>query len=276
MSLFRKNQVKKCSTIILCSLMFILLISLEACTQEASQPPSEIFSLTGPRLVFLYRNAKYSFTVLNTEKEPRKAGEVTATLSQEFDFISSSPKAVFTPAKGDSPALVTWQLGDIAPGGKVEIELKLRGKARGQARIYSKLTFSGATLRTASLETKVIGVPAMHISSYDTEDPVEVGKQTIYVIEARNEGTFPCTNVTLESKIPEVMEFVSAEGPVEFKHNAGSTHFEPFPILQPGEKLTYKVVCNAVKAGFAKHTATLTFDQFEKPLIDEEGTSCYE
>ena len=276
MSLFRKNQVKKCSTIILCSLMFVLLISLEACTQEESQPPSEIFSLTGPRLVYLYRNAKYSFTVLNTEKELRKAGEVTAALSQEFDFISSSPKGVFTPANGDSPALVVWQLGDIALGGKVEIELKLMGKARGQARIYSKLTFSGATLRTASLETKVIGVPVIHISTYDTEDPVEVGNQTIYVIEARNEGTSPSTNVIVKSELPAEMEFVSAEGPVEFDYKSGSVDFDAYPILQPGEKLVYKVVCKSVKSGSAKHTATLTYDQFEKPIIDEEGTSCYE
>ncbi len=272
----RRAQIKKWSTIILCSLLLIMMISLEACTQEKPQPSSQIFSSSGPRLMYLHRSANYKIAVFNVEKESKKAGKVTTTITQEFEFISAGLNGVFTPAGENTLASVVWQLGDVAPGGKVEIELKLRGKARGRARIDSKLTFSEATLRTATLETKIIGVPAMHISSYDTEDPVEIGKQTIYVIEAQNEGTSPCTNVTLESKIPKEMEFVSAEGPEDFKHNAGLIHFEPFPILHPGEKLTYKVVCKALKAGSAKHTATLTFDQFEQPLIDEEGTSCYE
>ena len=48
------------------------------------------------------------------------------------------------------------------------------------------------------------------------------------------------------------------------------------PILQPGEKPVYKVVCKVIKAGSARHAAILTYDEFDKPMIDEEGTSCYE
>ncbi|MFH2144827.1 MAG: hypothetical protein ABII75_02195 [Candidatus Omnitrophota bacterium] len=272
----RKTQLNKRSAILIDSLIFVIMISLAACTSAKPQPSPEIFSLAGPRLLFLNRSANYKITVLNTKKEPEKEGEVTARLSKEFAYISSTPKGVFTPAKEDSLASVAWRLGEIAPGDNVEIELELRAAATGRARIDSKLFFSEGEPLMAIVETQITGIPAIHISSYDTEDPVEVGKQTIYVIEARNEGTSPCTNVAIESKIPKEMEFVAAEGPTGFKHKSGLTRFETVPILQPGEKLTYKVVSKCIKAGSAKHTAILAFDQFKQPIMDEEGTSCYE
>jgi len=274
----RKMQINKWGAIIMSGLIFVIMISLAACTSAKPQPPPEIFSLAGPRLMYLHRSGNYKITVVNTEKEPKRGGEVTATLPQNLEYISSEPIGAFTPVKGDALASVAWHLGEIAPGDNVEIELELRAAATGRARIDSKLLFSEGEPLMAIVETQITGIPAIHISSYDTEDPVEVGKQTIYVIEARNEGTSPCTNVAVESKIPKEMEFVSAEGPYgdSLEHKAGLTRFETVPILQPGEKLTYKVVSKCIKAGSAKHTAILTFDQFEQPIMDEEGTSCYE
>ncbi|MDD5644790.1 MAG: hypothetical protein PHO00_05020 [bacterium] len=115
----------------------------------------------------------------------------------------------------------------------------------------------------------------MQISTYDTEDPVEVGGNATYVVEIRNEGTSPCTNVKLESKVPDKMEFVSAEAPVNFTCESGSVDFEPYPFLPSGDKITYAITCKVLKEGSTKHTAVLTYDQSEQPIIDEEGTSCY-
>ena len=102
-----------------------------------------------------------------------------------------------------------------------------------------------------------------------------MGKQTIYVVDVRNEGTSPCTNVLMESAIPENMEFVSATGPTPHKFEAGKVRFGPVPILQPGDKVTYKIVCRATKGGCAVHSATVKFDQFTQAIRVEEGTSIY-
>ncbi len=120
----------------------------------------------------------------------------------------------------------------------------------------------------------------MHLQSYDTEDPVEVGKQTIYFVETRNEGTSAVTNVQLTNNIPEEMEFVSAAGPTEYEVNGRVVTFKPYASLPPGEKLVYKIVCKAVSLGdakgSAKNRAILKHDEFEHEIIDEEGTSVYE
>jgi hypothetical protein len=71
----------------------------------------------------------------------------------------------------------------------------------------------------AFLEIEIIGIEAMHISIYDTEDPVQVGKTTMYVIEVRNVGTANC-RLNCTSRIPEEMEYVKAEVPgVSFKQD---------------------------------------------------------
>ncbi|BBM87176.1 hypothetical protein UABAM_05579 [Candidatus Uabimicrobium amorphum] len=107
---------------------------------------------------------------------------------------------------------------------------------------------------------------------------MELGQQTIYVVTVRNEGTSAITNVTLRNSIPQQMEFIKAEGPSNFTFyaNSGKLESHSVAILQPGEKLTYKIVCKAIKEGSAKNTARVKYDQFNKEIIDEEGTSLYQ
>jgi uncharacterized repeat protein (TIGR01451 family) len=105
---------------------------------------------------------------------------------------------------------------------------------------------------------------------------MEVGKITIYVIETRNEGTGPCTGISMTSVIPEEMEFVKCEGPgVACKFEEGQVLFETVPILAPGAKLVYKTYCKAIKVGSAKHRAILKYNEFTTSIINEEGTSVY-
>lgn len=117
--------------------------------------------------------------------------------------------------------------------------------------------------------------PAMHFNSYDTEDPIFLGKETVYVIAARNEGTSPCTNIKLENYISKKMKFVSASGPSKYTYKSGKLTFAPVPTLLPGKVLRYKVKVSALKAGFSKNIAIFQYDQFSKKLFVEESTTIY-
>lgn len=245
-------------------------------TTNVVAPTLEI-TKTGPRLVFLHKSIDYKITIEN--KGDGSALDVTVidTIPAEMDYISSTPAGIF---KGrEKPATATWKFPEIKAGSKIEIALTLHGKLVGRCKNIAKMFSSTDPLLreplTAEAQTQIMGVPAMHISSYDTEDPCEVGSQTIYVIEVRNEGTSPCTSVKMTCTVPEEMEFVSAEGPTPFKFEAGIVNFEDVAIVQPAGRVVYKVVCKAVKAGSAKHRATLRFAQFEREIIDEEGTSVF-
>lgn len=234
----------------------------------------------GQSLIFLNKPAEYIISIVNEGTGSAKDMVLVDILPKYLDYISTAPKGIFKPAKGEELATITWKLGDIQPKQEINIKLNVRANATGRCTNTAKLRSDSQEppsipTMEASYDTTIMGVPAMHINSYDTEDPVEVGKQTIYVVETRNEGTSSCTNVIMTDYIDDEMEFVSASGPTGFKIEGNKVSFEPVPILQPGEKLTFKYVVKAVKEGSSKNKAVLKYDQFTKEIIDEEGTSVY-
>ncbi|WP_372371704.1 hypothetical protein [Candidatus Uabimicrobium sp. HlEnr_7] len=124
------------------------------------------------------------------------------------------------------------------------------------------------------------------MSAYDTDDPCAVGMRTTYVITILNEGTFIITNAKLTNRIPKQMKFIKAEvdapknkqaNKIEYRYNKEEhqIHFDSIVFLPPGDKVIYKIVCEAIKEGSAKNTAYVIYDQFKKRIIDEEGTSIY-
>jgi uncharacterized repeat protein (TIGR01451 family) len=246
------------------------------------QGPDLRISKEGPRMVYLHRPVVYKIIITNTGEGPAKAMEMVETLPANLDYVSSKPRGVFKPSIGKTLATVSWQFQEIPPKGKIEIDLTLRAKTLGRCRTSAKLLFRTTEPQQpppleAFADLEIRGVPAMHISTYDTEDPVEVGKTTVYVIEIRNEGTAPCTGVNMTSVIPEEMEFLKCEVTgASCKFEKGQVLFDTIPFLAPGEKLMYKIQCKAVKPGSAKHRAILKYDQFASPIINEEGTSVYQ
>ena len=90
-----------------------------------------------------------------------------------------------------------------------------------------------------------------------------------------NEGTSPATNVSVNNHIPKEMKYIGAKGPTPHSYKNGIVYFKPMPILQPGEKLVYTIICRAITPGSARNAAVLRYKQFSVPIIDEEGTSIY-
>ncbi len=230
---------------------------------------------TDQRIVFLHRSLNYTITVTNAGDGAAEAVELVDLLPPQVEYVESTPRGDFKPARGGQPATITWQLGTVEPKRTVELTLITRAKDSGRAVNSITLTSRSAPPLEAVVVSEIQKLPQLHISTYDSEDPVAVGKQTTYVIEVRNEGTQPATNVRLESRIPGEMQFVSADGPTRFTLQTSMVQFEPIAVMKPGDKVTFRVVCRAVQSGFAKHTAVVRYDQFEGPIMDEEGTDIY-
>jgi uncharacterized repeat protein (TIGR01451 family) len=247
------------------------------CTIKVVAPDLKITKeVDGSRVTFLHKPVNFTITLKNEGSGAALDVNLEDTLPEQLEYVSSEPQGIFRPGKTGQLSTVRWQLGDIAAGKEVKIQLQARSKGQGTCVNTAKASSEGKVIE-ATAELRITGVSAMHLSTYDTEDPVEVDKQTIYVIEARNEGTSACTNVIMVDNIPEEMEYVSAQGPSDHKYDPEKREvvFAPAPILQPGDKLVFRVVARAIKPGSAKNRGTLRYDQFDKPIIDEEGTSVY-
>ncbi len=241
----------------------------------------------GPGRVILNKPFEYTIIINNVGDAVAKDMVLVDMLPTDLEYVSATPEPnSIKPAAGQELSTLTWKLGDIQPEQRIEIALKVRAINIARCRNTAKLFSNSPELPIlqpleAYADTTIEGVAAMHINTYDTEDPVEIGKQTIYVVEIRNEGTSDCTNVRMENLLDEEMEFVAAQGytqnqtEIPYKVEGNTVFFDPVPILQPNAKVTYKITGRAIKEGCAKHKASLRYDQFDKVISSEEGTNCY-
>ncbi len=257
---------------------FCLLVNLYA---GKNIDPPFILTQDGPTRLIINKPAEYTITVTNTGDTVAKEMVLINFLPSIFQYLSAEPlPTTVQPASQEELATVTWNLGDILPNQSIIIKLRVRpqgsGIVRYLTRLYSNSIESPFMQPLEVFEEIVVykGIPAIHINTYDTEDPVEVGKQTIYVVEIRNEGTAPCTHILLKSKAPKGMEFVSAY-PSPYKIDGDLVIFEVVPSLLPGVTLTYKITYRALQEGSAKHTAILHYREFDKDISTEEGTIIY-
>ncbi|RMG15703.1 MAG: DUF11 domain-containing protein [Planctomycetota bacterium] len=232
----------------------------------AAQPASPVaLVLEGSRWVVLDSKRSFRLRLVNRSHEGLDGVRVHLRLPPEVAAVDSDP-----PADADEDGLA-WTFPRLAPGTEASITVRLRGRRLGQANLVA--TCAGARARKG---IEVVGVPSLHVGTYDTEDPVAVGEETVYVVEVRNEGTQECTNVRVSCRLPEDASLLRAEArDIGHAVDGQDVAFDPWPILRPGEKLVCRVRCKAEKAAKVIFAAEVRCDQFEEPVHAEEATSFY-
>ena len=100
---------------------------------------------------------------------------------------------------------------------------------------------------------------------------MDVGQEVNLRVVATNRGTRAASRVVVKLQIPQELEFVSAKGPVDFKHEGGTLTFNPVESLQGRTELEFDLVLKSVKAGDARLRLEIASEQTTKPLTREEG-----
>lgn len=187
----------------------------------------------------------------------------------------------FSPATEDKPATVSWKLGDILPQQTVWIEVQLKttgcpGRHRNFIKVHSLSSEETIAPIEAFWDVRIYALRTNSSAIYDTEDPVEVGQTTTYVVEIRNEGEVFVEDLVLVCDWDDELRFVSARGPTTFYVENDIIRFDPIPQFAPCEKVTFLITCLVVKPGSAKMRARFDYKGCNYNLVDEEGTTCYE
>ena len=239
-------------------------------TTVVSAPKLEI-TKTGPKERRVDQKATYAIVVSNPGSAPAESVVVTDTLPAGATFEGASDGGQLA---GNT---VRWDLGRIEPRGQRSLEIKLRLTQQGNICNRVNATAASGLSDNAEACTSVIGKDAMHIDSEDTEDPVDLGSRTTYIIRVRNEGTSRATQVQLENELPTQMEFVSASGPTNYVQDGRKVAFEPVAVWAAGEEKVYKITGKVVDVGNgnAVNSATLRSAEFKTPVISQEGTNVY-
>lgn len=117
--------------------------------------------------------------------------------------------------------------------------------------------------------------PEILFECIDTEDPLLVGDETMYIIQVANQGTAPDHNMRLSVSIPANMKIISAVGDTQGAIRGNQISFKPYAALKPKEILEFRIVVEAIEAGDARLKAALRSDGLKRPLPEEESTAVY-
>lgn len=245
-------------------------ISAEAFGTTVVVAPILSVECTVPESVLLGRPAEACFTVRNTGTEVEKKVILTVPIPEGFIVESTSDGGKA------ADGVLTWELTDLAANtGKTVCALIQTPRLPGALPVTASVRGECAPEVQSACTTQVKAVSAILVEAIDLVDPVEVGQEVNYVIEAKNQGLLTGTNLRLVCTLPSSQELVSTGGATTGTLVDGRLVFEPLPSLEGRAVASWTVTTKALSAEDARFHVELRSDQFERPILEVESTHQY-
>jgi uncharacterized repeat protein (TIGR01451 family) len=231
--------------------------------------PQLTVTCEAPGRVFVGRDINYRFTVKNGGTCAASDSVVSVPLPAGATFVSADNNGRL---EGNR---VVWNLGSVAAGGTSTLNLRVKPTGMGSTPVVATATATCVPAATTNCATEVAGIPAILLEVVDTDDPVEVGGQTTFIVTATNQGSAADTNVRVTATLPEGMEFVSGTGASAVTANGRTITMAPVPTLASRARAEWRVVVRAKGEGDVRSKWDLTSDQFKTPITETESTNLY-
>jgi uncharacterized repeat protein (TIGR01451 family) len=238
----------------------------EACTVVV-QPAIKITKSGTPKQ-FVGKTADYSIVVENP-------GDVLLTNVVVTDTAPAGTRIEKAEGATVNGQTATWTLPELKPGEKVTKSLTLMGLQQGNLCNQVAVTSTQGQKGQAEACTVWIGHPAVLIEVVDTNDPLMVKDQTVYIITVTNQGTADDTNVKIVANFPAQISPVSATGDTQATVNGQTVDTAPYPVLKPKQAITWKITAEAKQMGDSRLKVLLSTDLLKTPVTEEESTQVY-
>jgi uncharacterized repeat protein (TIGR01451 family) len=150
----------------------------------------------------------YTITYSNTGQATLTGVTVTDTLPANTTVKTSSPVAS-TPSAG----VLSWSLGDLAPGqsGNLLVKLDTAGVSVGDNLKNSvSIQTNEAQPQSASVETLVRNAPSLSLDKVADKSTTHPGETVTFTLSYENTGAGTALNAVLTDTLPAELEFVSA------------------------------------------------------------------
>lgn len=232
--------------------------------------PKLAVSKTGPQKQFLGRALAYEITIANNGDGVAKDTVVEEIIPAGVTSIEATSGAKLSGSK------LVWQLGALEPNASRKVRVSYIPTSVGTVTNSATVTAYCAEAATASLNTSVTGMPAVHLEVNDLEDPIEVGSSTTYVITVTNQGSAPDTNIRIICTLEDKVQYVTSAGATTGSLMGNTISLAPLPSLAPGARATWRVIVKGIKPGDVRFKVTMSSDQLVRPVEETVATHIYE
>jgi uncharacterized repeat protein (TIGR01451 family) len=246
--------------------------NLKADATTTTQVVEPRLKITKKGIDKLYVGNKITYEI-SVENVGDGASENTTIIDQipsGLNFLSASDGGA------NAGSNVSWSIGTLPPGGKKTVTLTCEATQITKVTNVARVKGDCASEVSASVESNLLGIPAVLLEVIDLDDPVRVGTNVIYEITATNQGSAPGTNITIVCTLENTAKFVKAEGPTGATQSGQTISFAPVPSLAPKDKATWRVEVQAVKAADVRFAVQMDTDQITRPVNETEATNFYE
>ncbi|MCA9153806.1 MAG: DUF11 domain-containing protein [Planctomycetales bacterium] len=191
----------------------------EGWTSVTWSAPALDVAIAGPSVGSVGAAIVYRVTVSNPGDIPVTDIAAAVDLPAGISYISSSPTAQLFGNR------VEWRLGELAGGGRLELQMNVRPEAAQNYRLTARALGAGGLQAESFVDTQVFE-PSLDVQMQGPEQAV-VGDRITYRVLVKNTGQFPLTNVVLHDRFDEGLQHSEGQ-PSPIDRSLGS--------LQPGEE----------------------------------------
>jgi uncharacterized repeat protein (TIGR01451 family) len=246
------------------------LTAKDAASVSVQTPRLDLLA-SGPAIRYLERRAVYTFRAVNPGDAPATNVTLTDLVPEGFKFLAASDNGQHDP----NNRAVSWFLGEIAPGQAKEVRLELMPIAPGDQKQQAIAQAARGLKAQSEVKTHVEGLSAILAEVVDTDDPIEVGAETVYEVRISNTGSKAETDLKLVCTIPDKMEFKNAQGPAHFHAEGKQVIFDPLPKLAPRADALFRISVKGVAPGDVRFKVEVTSASIVEPIIRMESTRIY-
>jgi uncharacterized repeat protein (TIGR01451 family) len=229
--------------------------------------------VNGPTVRYVDRHATYSMFITNQGDFPAENVSAGDILPTGFNFLSASEGGHFDPAT----RTISWFLGQLGSGQRREVQFDVVAAHSGvyEHRMTACSERGGRVEVERRLTTRVEDRVSLLLEVSDSDDPIEIGKQTVYEVVVTNAGSKTESNLKLVCTLPEQLSFRTAQGPTRYHAEGSTVVFEPVGQLAPRGELVYKITTRALAAGEVHFQTRLTSAGQTEAITRSEHTRIY-
>jgi uncharacterized repeat protein (TIGR01451 family) len=220
---------------------------------------------------YLQRPAACLITMHNTGTAPAKAVELATQLPPGLKFVRANNAGFYD----ERHHRVLWSLEELPAGEIGTVELVVMPVDLGPQKLVTAARNPAGLSDQIANTIEVDGLASLTFLVTDSEDPIEVGGMSEYVIRVGNQGTKPASGVRVAATLLGDLEPVDAKGPAGHRIENLTVFFEPLAKLVPTEEATYRVRVRGRRAGDHRVQVQVTSDDHPAPITKEEVTRVY-